>query len=153
MIDKFEGRYAFLSNFYPCEIYYQGITYPSIEHYYVALKCNNDQMIDGKYYTRGDFRELVSKIKTPGNAKKIGRSIVLRKDWDDIKLSVMENGLRQKFKYPELREQLLATGEQELVEGNWWHDNFYGQCTCIKCKNLGENNLGKLLMKIRNEIS
>lgn len=152
MIDKFEGRYSFLSNFHPCEIYYQGITYPSVEHYYVALKCNNDQMIDGKYYTRADFRELVSKIKTPGKAKTIGRMIKVRDDWDSIKLKVMENGLRQKFKYPELREQLLSTGEQELVEGNWWHDNFYGQCSCTKCANLGKNHLGKLLMKIRSEI-
>lgn len=148
MIDKFEGRYAFLSNFHTCEIYYQGITYPSVEHYYVALKCNNDQMIDGKYYTRADFRDLVSKIKTPGKAKKVGRMIKLRKDWDSIKLEVMENGLRQKFRYPELREQLLSTGDQELIEGNWWGDIYWGVCN-----GAGENNLGKLLMKIRNEIS
>jgi hypothetical protein len=39
-----------------------------------------------------------------------------------------------------------------LIEGNWWHDNFYGSCTCNKCVNKGENNLGKILMKIREEL-
>lgn len=152
MIDKFEGRYSFLSNFYHCEIYYQGIVYPSVEHYYVALKCNNDQMIDGVYYTRGDFRELISKIKTAGKAKKMGRTLSLRKDWEDVKLKVMEYGLRQKYNHPELKEQLLSTGDNELVEGNWWHDNVFGSCTCARCGNKGANHLGRLLMTIREEI-
>ena len=60
----------------------------------------------------------------------------------------MENGLRQKFKYPELREQLLSTGDQELVEGNWWRDFYWGVCNGV-----GDNNLGKLLMKIRDDIN
>jgi predicted NAD-dependent protein-ADP-ribosyltransferase YbiA (DUF1768 family) len=55
MIDKFEGRYSFLSNFYTCSIEHQGIKYPSVEHFYVAMK-SNEQLIDGKYYTTGDFR-------------------------------------------------------------------------------------------------
>jgi predicted NAD-dependent protein-ADP-ribosyltransferase YbiA (DUF1768 family) len=51
MINKFEGRYRFLSNFYPCEIEHQGIKYPSVENFYVAMKVNDQQLINGKYYT------------------------------------------------------------------------------------------------------
>jgi ribA/ribD-fused uncharacterized protein len=152
MITIFNGKYGFLSNFYPCTIEYQGITYPSVEHYYVAMKSNNDQMIDGKYYTAGDFRELVSKVTTAGKAKRLGRVIKIRTDWDEKKLGFMEWALRQKFKDPELRDMLLSTGSIQLIEGNYWHDIFWGQCTCEKCANKGKNHLGKLLMQIRSEL-
>lgn len=153
MINRFDGRYSFLSNFYPCEIEYQGIKYPSVEHYYVAMKCNNDQMIDGVYYTRGDFRELISRISTAGKAKILGRKIKLRSDWDEKKLEVMKWGLNQKFKSDELQQLLLSTGNEEIIEGNWWHDNFFGSCTCAKCGDRGNNHLGKLLMMIRSELN
>ena len=153
MITTFNGKYSFLSNFYPCKIEYQGITYPSVEHYYVAMKCNNDQMIDGKYYTAGDFRELVSKITTAGKAKQLGKVMRVRSDWEEKRLGFMEWALREKFKHEDLKEMLLSTGDLEIIEGNWWHDNFYGQCTCEKCANKGKNNLGKLLMQIRSELN
>lgn len=83
MINTFKGKYAFLSNFYPCRIEYQGIVYKSVEAFYVAMKVNNDQMIDGRYYTAGDFRELISKIDSPGKVKRIGKVIKVRSDWDE----------------------------------------------------------------------
>lgn len=50
-----------------------------------------------------------------------------------------------------LKEQLLNTGSSILIEGNWWHDNFWGDCECINCSTLeGRNELGKIIMKIRN---
>lgn len=153
MINKFEGKYSFLSNFYPCEINHQGIKYPSTEHYYVAMKCNNDQMIDGEFYTSADFREAVSKVTTPGKVKRLGRKIKLRADWEEKKIELMELGLNKKFKIPELRELLISTGDEELIEGNWWHDCVWGQCICDKCRGKGKNHLGKLLMKIRDEIN
>ena len=59
--------------------------------------------------------------------------------------------LEEKFKNPSLRERLLKTDECELIEGNYWHDNFWGMCTCDHCKDKAKHNhLGKLLMKIRN---
>jgi predicted NAD-dependent protein-ADP-ribosyltransferase YbiA (DUF1768 family) len=61
-------------------------------------------------------------------------------------------GIREKFKNEELKQLLNETGDEELVEGNWWHDNFFGVCTCEPCKGSGQNNLGKILMKIRTEI-
>lgn len=152
MITVFKGKYNFLSNFYPCKIEYQGITYNSVETYYVAMKCNNDQMIDGRYYTSADFRELVANM-APGKAKQLGKVIKIRSDWDEKRLGFMEWGLHEKFKIEELKEMLLSTGDVAIIEGNYWHDNFYGQCTCEKCFGKGENNLGKLLMQIRSELN
>jgi ribA/ribD-fused uncharacterized protein len=152
MIKRFDGRYAFLSNFYPCEIEHQGISYKNVETYYVAMKIKNDQQIDGKYIGYVDCRELISKIKNPGDVKRFGRTLKIRKDWDDVKLDVMLWGVREKFKKEELKEMLLATGDQDLIEGNWWHDNFFGVCTCGPCQGGGQNNLGKIIMKVREEV-
>lgn len=148
MIDSFSGRWAFLSNFHPSIITYQGIKYPTVEHYYVAMKVKDDQIIYGQFFTVADCRELISKVSTPGKVKKLGRSLKVRKDWDSVKLEIMEFGLREKFKDLDLREMLLQTGSEVLIEGNWWNDIYWGVC-----KGVGENNLGKLLMKIRSEIS
>ncbi len=86
MINKFEGRFRFLSNFYPSKIEHKGIKYPSVEHYYVAMKVTEMQLIDGVYYTAADFRELISRIPNPADVKKVGQRIKVRKDWDEKKL-------------------------------------------------------------------
>ena len=147
MIDKFEGRYVFLSNFYPCKIEHQGITYPSVENFYVAMKVNDQQLINGKYYTPGDFREMIARITNPAEVKKIGSKVKLRTNWDEKKLEVMNWAVRQKFKEETLSEMLLSTGDQELIEGNWWKDYFWGVCN-----GKGENHLGKILMDVREEL-
>ena len=147
MIDSFTGRWNFLSNFFPVEIEHQGIKYPSVEHYYVAMKVKNDQQIDGKYIGYVDCRELISKIKTPGEAGRFGRTLKIRKDWDNVKFDVMLWGVREKFKKEELKEMLLNTGDQQLIEGNFWNDTYWGVC-----KGVGENNLGKILMRVREEV-
>ena len=152
MINSFTGRWSFLSNFYPCKIVHQGITYPSTEHYYVAMKVNDDQVINGQFYPKADVRELVARVSTPGQVKRFGSTLKLRKDWDNVKFEVMEWCLREKFKDENLKQMLLQTGDEELIESNYWHDVVWGVCTCQKCGNKGENNLGKLLMKIRSEI-
>jgi N-glycosidase YbiA len=152
MITKFEGRYSFLSNFYPSVIEHQGIKYPTVEHYYVAMKVNNEQLINGMYYTVGDFREMIAKVETPGLVKKIGRKVKLRNNWDSYKFEVMNWAVREKFKDVNLAQMLIDTGEQELIEGNWWHDNLFGSCICNKCSNNGKNHLGKILMQVRNEL-
>lgn len=147
MIQKFEGRYGFLSNFYPCEIEHQGIIYPSVEHFYVAMKCNNSQLINGNQYTMLDFREMISKIPYPGMVKKLGSKISIRKDWNEKKLEFMNWAIREKFKDEKLAQLLLETGDEELVEGNTWNDTFWGVCN-----GSGQNHLGKILMKVRNEL-
>lgn len=153
MINKFEGRFRFLSNFYPCKIEHKGIKYPSVEHFYVAMKVTEMQLIDGIYYTAADFREMISRISNPGDVKKIGSRVKIRRDWDDKKLEFMNWAVREKFKDETLAEMLISTGDQEIIEGNWWHDNFYGSCSCSKCGNKGSNNLGKLLMIVRDEMN
>ena len=133
MINKFEGRYRFLSNFYPCEIEHQGIKYPSVENFYVAMKVNDQQLINGKYYTPGDFREMIALIKNPSEVKKIGSKVKLRSNWDEKKLESMNWAVRQKFKNnQELKEMLLNTSNQDIVEENYWHDIYWGICTCGK---------------------
>lgn len=147
MITRFDGRYAFLSNFYPCEIEHQGIYYKSVETYYVAMKIKSDQQIDGRYIGYIDCRELISKIKNPGEVKQLGRILKVRKDWEDVKMGVMLWGVREKFKHDDLKQMLLDTGEQELIEGNWWGDQYWGVYN-----GKGDNNLGKILMRVRSEI-
>lgn len=136
MINSFDGEYRFLSNFHDSPIQEGIVTYPTVEHYFQAQKTLDMEQ-----------RLMIARAATPGEAKKMGRQVTLRADWEDVKLDVMEKGLRMKFAIPELRNKLLATGSEELVEGNWWGDTCWGVC-----KGVGENNLGKLLMKIRSEL-
>ena len=147
MIDKFEGRWRFLSNFYPCEIEYQGIIYKSVEAFYVAMKCNNEQVINGKHYTIRDFREMISLMPSPGLVKKIGQKIKVRSDWDNKKLEFMNWAIREKFKDINLAELLVQTEDIDLIESNTWNDTFWGVCN-----GKGKNHLGKILMKVRDEL-
>ncbi len=143
IIDSFRGDYAFLSNYHPCEINFGGIIYPSIENAFQASKSVDPSLL--KLFAQN----------TPGEAKARGNEIQCRKDWNEIKVQLMKDLLELKFKDTDLRGRLELTGELELNEGNWWHDNFWGECTCEKCHVLHDadsNTLGKLLMKLRTEI-
>ena len=139
-IDCFSGEYEFLSNFYPCEITMpDGIVYPTSEHAFQAQKTQDI-----------DKRRNIATLSTPGQAKRAGRKLELRKDWEDIKNDVMFTTILYKFQNPELKGKLLATQGKMLVEGNTWHDNYWGNCTCDRCKNIkGENHLGQSLMGLR----
>lgn len=145
VIDRFEGRYAFLSNFHPRQVHWEGITYPSTEHAFNA----------GKSIDMG-VRLWVAKAPTPTEAKRRGRSVQLRPHWDErVRFEVMEEVLRVKFSDPELAAALVATGDAELREGTRWHDLTWGAfCSCGRkaCDRPGENHLGRLLMKIRSEL-
>ena len=142
MINSFQGEHEFLSNFAASEIEFEGIVFPTVEHAFQAAKTLN--------MTK---RKEIAALPSPGHAKRAGRSVELRPDWEEIKTDVMMTGLRHKFAIPELRAKLLATGDEELMEGNTWHDNTWGNCVCQKCQNTpGRNMLGMLLMELRNEI-
>ena len=143
MIVEFDGEYAFLSNFYPSTIYHDGITYPTNEHFFQAMKTLDI-----------DERKAIAAADTPGKAKRMGRNVKLRPDWEKIKVDVMRLGLILKFTDAELAEKLIATGDEELVEGNWWHDNTWGNCHCTECSRKGGRNLlGMLLMEVRKELT
>lgn len=135
-IDSFSDEFRFLSNFYPCKVEYENLIYPSVEHAYQAAKTLD-------IYER---RQILFSAKA-GDAKKLGRKLTLRSDWESIKLQVMEDLVRQKFKYESLKKRLLATEDVYLEEGNYWSDFYWGVCNGI-----GENHLGKILMKVRKEL-
>lgn len=136
MITEFTGKYRFLSNFAPSVSVRDGFYYPSVEHAYQAAKASEEE-----------GRRAIQQCVTAGKAKQLGRKIAIRADWEQIKLRVMLELLRDKFKNQRLRGLLLETGDQELVESNWWGDKFWG-----KCAGEGENHLGRLLMQVRDEI-
>lgn len=92
---------------------------------------------------------MVASLKRAGEAKQVGRKLKLRLGWEDMRLDIMNRLLLQKFSDLDLQAKLLATGNEELVEGNWWHDQFWGDCTCVRHSGPGENHLGKLLMHVR----
>ena len=122
IIDNFHGPdTGFLSNFYPFEIEYNGLKYPTSEAAYQAAKANDDQ--EGKVWSA-----MVREAPTPGKAKKIGKQIPLRSDWEQIKFQVMKEVLITKFRDTPLMDKLFATKNSYLIEGTLWHDNFWGIC-------------------------
>lgn len=136
MINQFDGQYRWLSNFYPCIIMMHGDAYQSVEHAYQAAKTNDPAL-------RKVFQlHCIS----AGSAKRAGRKIPIRPDWNDIKLKVMTKLVTRKFEHPELLTKLLATGNEELVEGNWWGDTYWGVCA-----GKGANHLGHIIMQIRKD--
>ena len=142
MIDCFDGHWAFLSNFYWNEIEFEGIKYPTNEHFFQAMKTLDE-----------DERRAIANCRTPGQAKRMGRRVALRPDWEDVKESVMLEGLCLKFADEQLADWLLETGDEELIEGTTWHDNEWGNCNCPKCAHIeGKNKLGRLLMIVRDMI-
>ena len=112
MINKFEKEYFFLSNFYPCHIEYEGLEYNSVEAAFQAAKT-----LDMR--TRKQFCNL-----TPNIAKKQGRKVKLRTDWEQVKKDIMFELVSKKFQDEHLKQMLLATNDEELVEGNTWHDTY-----------------------------
>ncbi len=138
----FRGSYRFLSNFYACNIRYLGYRFPSIEHAYQAAKSEDPSV-----------HRVIQGALSPGRAKRLGRLIRLKPTWDEERIPLMLMFLRLKFEDSSLRPLLLATGKESLVEENYWHDNFWGNCTCLRCADLlGQNHLGRLLMQVREEV-
>lgn len=136
MISQFTGTYSWLSNFWPAEVKIGADVYPTVEHAYQASKT-----------TEPHAREMIRLCGPAGVAKRLGRALVLRPGWAEMKLGVMEELLRQKFEHPHLRKKLIATYPMMLEEGNRWNDKFWGVH-----RGKGKNHLGRLIMQIRSEI-
>ncbi|CAG7581733.1 MAG: COG3236 protein [uncultured marine phage] len=141
MIEQFKGEYRWMSNFYECEVEYGGITYPSVENFYVAMKT-----------TDLDQRKYISTL-TAGQSKRFGRELEmegkLRENWTDLKVSIMKYGLEEKFSKEPFKTMLLETEDEEIQEGNTWGDTFWG--VDLETKE-GKNVLGKMIMQIRKEL-
>jgi len=142
-ISLFKNEFGFLSNFHISPFVWNGYCWNTVEHAYQAAKA--------KFF---NDRWLIRIAKTPAIAKNLGRSVSLREDWEQVKVSIMTELVWLKFEYnPTLRDKLIDTDPAELVEGNWWHDNFWGDCFCKKClKQEGKNMLGFILMEVRKDL-
>ena len=149
VIDSFDGSiYGFLSNFYDCEVMYEGLMYHNSEAAFQSAKIKLDTE-EATISARKPFTAMAA-----GASKRAGRRVEIRPDWETVKNNVMYEVLKDKFnRNSELKEKLLNTGEAILIEGNTWHDNYWGDCKCEKCKDIrGKNTLGILLMRVRKEI-
>jgi len=147
MIDSFRDEYDWASNFYFKSPFSIGATeFKTNEHYFAANKT-----LDPEWQLR-----ILSAFKA-SEAKKLGQQCPIRADWNDVRIWVMANGLFHKFgQNLTILGKLLATGTEEIVEGNFWHDNFWGNCKCEnklgshpECLQPGHNRLGLLLMNLR----
>jgi ribA/ribD-fused uncharacterized protein len=128
------GEYKWLSNFHLVPIEYEGRLYGSTEAAYMATKTLDE-----------DMRDLLTTY-SPLEAKAVGSQIELRPDWERLRVGVMLDVLRIKFRVPELREKLLETGDKYIEETNYWNDKYWG-----RCKGQGLNMLGHLIMAVRKE--
>lgn len=136
-ITQFNEEYRWLSNFWRCDVWSCGQTYPTVEHAYQAMKtCDLDA------------REVIRGQPTPGEAQRRGRYLVLRPEWEDIRIGVMERLVRDKFtRHADLGLLLRETGVRQLIEGNDWGDRFWGVSN-----GAGLNHLGRILMGVRAEL-
>lgn len=143
MITEFDGKYAFLSNFYHAPFTYDGIEYPTNEHFFQAMKTLDQEE-----------RKKIAAAATPGKAKRMGRQVQLREDWEQVKEDMMRLGVTLKFQaHPGLAKKLVETNDAYLIEGNTWCDQTWGSCNCPRHKNIpGRNLLGQILMEERERL-
>jgi predicted NAD-dependent protein-ADP-ribosyltransferase YbiA (DUF1768 family) len=135
MIDKFEGRWYFLNKNFKCSIEYQGIEYPTVYQFMVAMKLEGNQFINGVYFTPVDLREMISRtdIKT---ASLLENKIKVRKNWEEKRYDFMRIGIEEKFKSQNILDMLLLTEDKVIIDNDFDDDNF----------------VGKLIMDIRKKI-
>jgi len=127
---------SFLSNFYESSIELDAVVYRNAEAAYQAMK-SNDSLVRVKFINLNG-----------ASAKALGKRIELRKDWNDIKLDMMYKIVKNKFmQNSTITKLLIDTNDKVIIEGNNWGDIYWGICNGI-----GENNLGKILMKVREEM-
>ncbi len=146
-IKGFFGKFRFLSNFGPAKVFLDGEEYSSVENAYQAAKYKKE--------LRDTFRtcsalEAVEFVKE----NPIGQYSL--EEWNNIKLETMKNLLLQKFdkeQNPQNYSQLKETASKYLEETNYWGDTYWGVSkTNANEDGVGKNNLGKLLMEIRDSI-
>lgn len=144
-IYQFQGDFRFLSNFYPSAMLVRNMGTAkqqwvhTAEHFFQAYKTRDPRE-----------QQDILDLRSPGKAKKAGRLITLRDDWEDIKLTVMRTVIGAKFvQNADIRILLRKTHPYPLFEGNYWNDTFWG----VDLKTgQGQNWLGKILMETREEL-
>jgi hypothetical protein len=140
MISEFKNEFRWLSNFAPVKIKLGIGIFPSVEHAYQSMKTKDDTK----------WKVFCACEPSPAIVKKQSQQIKLRENWDEIKDLIMMLCLQQKYNQSPYKEKLIATGEEEIQEGNWWGDVYWG----VDLKTgQGQNKLGKMIMQIREEIN
>lgn len=150
-ISSFQDEYMFLSNFYEAPVTYNGRTYRNNEAAFQSMKDIS---------RADDFTKL-----SASKAKRLGRAVQLVDNWDEIKDDIMYDIVKCKFtQNTTLKEKLLATGTAVLIEGNNWHDNYWGatekpqsyatsnEYILDHTRLYGKNRLGIILMIVRHEL-
>jgi ribA/ribD-fused uncharacterized protein len=138
MIKEFQKEYRWLSNFAPVKIKLDSGIYSSVEHAYQSSKSYDS-----------DWKEYCKLETNPSQIKRQSKNVILKKDWDAIKDFIMMECLRQKFDQEPYRQKLIDTKNEQIQEGNYWGDTYWG----VDLKTgKGENRLGKMIMKIREEL-
>ena len=136
-IGRFTDEYEFLSNFFEREFEFDGYAFKTVEHAFQANKA-----MDGVEFDK------IAHADTPGQAKRLGRKCLMKQNWESVKIDYMYRMVLAKFEqHADLAKRLIATYPRELMEGNTWNDTFWGVCNGV-----GENHLGKILMRVRDEI-
>lgn len=135
-IEGFQNEFRFLSNFEPVRVVLDGVAYPSVEHAYQAAKSLDV-----------NERIIIQKARGPGHAKRLGKIMDCRPDWDDVKERIMTDLCIQKFSQQPYMDLLLSTGDMYIEETNTWKDTHWGVCN-----GKGENRMGHILMKIRLDL-
>ena len=135
-IDSFSGEFIGLSNLMPFPIEIKNIQFPTVEHAFQAMKSARVQ----------DWKDI-ARLANAGDARRRGREIYARPDWDENKRYVMYKLLQEKFQSAAYRKLLLETWPRQLIEGNYWKDRYWGVY-----KGEGENWMGRLLMRVRLEL-
>jgi len=134
---RFNGETHPLSNFYPAKINVDGKIYKTAEHYYQSEKATNTM-----------DKSRVMQAESPSNARRIGKQIKKRADFDEIKDIIMYKGVKAKFtQNVEVKAYLLATGDRYLIE-----DASFSPYWGTGYNDMGENKMGKMLMQIRDEL-
>lgn len=139
-ITEFKGQYSFLSNFYSCKFVWDGIVWPHSEAAYQAAKTLDRET-----------REAFADLQNPVAAKRAGKRIALRSDWDEVKFEIMYDIVYEKFRQnPHLLTKLWQTKDAVLEEGNHWGDRIWGISPAGSGK--GQNWLGRILMAVREDL-
>lgn len=144
LIDRFRGAHFFLSNFYPAVTPHRGHLFPTSEHAYMAAKTHDQAAI-----------AAILATADPAEAQQIAAAATHVEDWGAVKFGVMEEVVTAKFTHnPQLAGELVATAGSMIVEGNTWHDQTWGSCTCDgHCDVPGGNALGVILMMVRMRLA
>ena len=136
-IKSFDGSHRFLGNQWHMPVMLDGRNYASVEHAFQAART-----LDPK------ARQAIHASPFAADARKIAATVPERSGWVKMMHGVMRELVEQKFAAgTKLAERLLATGDAELVWTNHLGDSYWGVCNGV-----GENHLGRLLMKVRGDL-